>query len=820
MFGWTRVVTLVAVAAAVAIVTGGAGATSTSTPAGGARATSTSTPAGGARATSTSTLAPATVSHRATAGKVSTAASRRGTLLRTANLSTQAGAARYLRAIGVDPRGLVIQRGARNYAGSNCPGAGWACASTAHAVVQIARAGGKNRFACGAVHCAVVQVALARAVTNTAKCIKTTGLGQSCSINQSNASADNQAIVYEDTGSKMSGLTQTASSTATITQQATGSSNKNQACVHQAISVEGSTNLSGKKAAVTVTLEAHQSIVITQDANGSGVNPGGNTVQDATPTGGCGGDTLSQSQTLNSRVTGTGAVTQNENASSGGPNVSLDIKQNQSPGFFGLWSGPNTAKFNQTNSLTAAASTPVGFVHQTQSSATGGILATINQDSTGVNTANANQTETQCEDAYKSSATTLPTCSLTESDSPGFSSGLLIQTQSGPIGNAGAPRGGTGGRRLAFVKKGDGTSVQTGGNSGNQFIVIQSSTQRSDAGSTQTNNVQGDCQTSGTCTVTQTTNVNGTSSTNTESGQSVDTQTTCSGSTCTSSGPSTTGTLTTLTNGFSVSNTDVGEFGYGGMRSSGTGSITVNGVPTGSVFHAFLYWNGPTNSTDPDSNKVVTFNGMPITGTNIGTASDNSWTYLNGQSYRADVTSLVPGTGSYGLSNFIKTDESNNIVADINGAALIVLYDDGNSSNDRNVVLWNGNDSNVTTGPPYNADGWDETLTNVPYPGSGSASLDLVVSDGQNVFADDALVVNGSTIAAAGAIFSGDSTPANAGQSTTNGGSLWDIKPFDITSLLSEGSSNSLEITTGVNQDYLSLVVAIANVPASAPVIP
>jgi hypothetical protein len=320
--------------------------------------------------------------------------------------------------------------------------------------------------------------------------------------------------------------------------------------------------------------------------------------------------------------------------------------------------------------------------------------------------------------------------------------------------------------------------------------------------------------------VTQTTNVNGTSSTNTESGQSVDTQTTCSGSTCTSSGPSTTGTLTTLTNGFSVSNTDVGEFGYGGMRSSGTGSITVNGVPTGSVFHAFLYWNGPTNSTDPDSNKLVTFNGTPITGTNIGTASDNSWSYLNGQSYRADVTSLVPGTGSYGLTNFIKTDESNNIVADINGAALIVLYDDGNSSNDRNVVLWNGNDSNATTGPPYNVDGWDETLTNVPYPGSGSASLDLVVSDGQNVFDDDALVVNGSTIAAAGAIFSGDSTPANAGQSTTNGGSLWDIKPFDITSLLSEGSSNSLEITTGVNQDYLSLVVAIANVPASAPVIP
>jgi hypothetical protein len=99
---------------------------------------------GGAGATSTSTLAPAAVAHAATAGKVSTAASRRGTLLKTANLSTRAGAARYLRAIGLDPRGLVIQRGARNYAGANCPGAGWSCTSTAHPVVQIASAGGQN----------------------------------------------------------------------------------------------------------------------------------------------------------------------------------------------------------------------------------------------------------------------------------------------------------------------------------------------------------------------------------------------------------------------------------------------------------------------------------------------------------------------------------------------------------------------------------------------------------------------------------------------------------------------------------------------------
>ena len=176
MFGWTRFFTLVAVAAAVAIVTGGAGATSTSTP------------------------ASATASHAATAGKVSRAASRSGSLLKTANLSTRAGVVRYLRAIGVDPRGLVIQRGIRNYAGAGCPGAGWACSSTTHPVVQIAGAGGRNRFSCTTARCSVVQVSVGPSkpppIPNTATCIKTTGLTQSCTINQSGP-GPNMAVVYD-----------------------------------------------------------------------------------------------------------------------------------------------------------------------------------------------------------------------------------------------------------------------------------------------------------------------------------------------------------------------------------------------------------------------------------------------------------------------------------------------------------------------------------------------------------------------------------------------------------------------------------------------
>jgi hypothetical protein len=61
---------------------------------------------------------------------------------------------RHLRSLGIDPRGVVIQRGAKNYAGPNCPGPGWNC-TTAAKVVQLSPArtgnggdGDENRFAC------------------------------------------------------------------------------------------------------------------------------------------------------------------------------------------------------------------------------------------------------------------------------------------------------------------------------------------------------------------------------------------------------------------------------------------------------------------------------------------------------------------------------------------------------------------------------------------------------------------------------------------------------------------------------------------------
>jgi hypothetical protein len=458
--------------------------------------------------------------------------------------------------------------------------------------------------------------------------------------------------------------------------------------------------------------------------------------------------------------------------------------------------------FTQTNSLTAIANTPVGPVNQTQSSSTGGIQAMVNQDSRDVSTANANQQETQCEDAF-ALPTTPTTCDTDNLDPPGYS---LTQTQFGPIGDTGA-RTPTGQPTPMKVTKGPcppDCASQTG-NDNDTFTITQITQQDNDTGENQSNTVQGDCTTDGNCTVTQSATVNGETTTNTQSGQDVSTQITCTGSDCTASGPTTSGTLTLSPTGFSVSNTDVAEFGTGGMRGGdGTGTIGVSDV-TPSVLHALLFWHGPTNSGDTAANASVTFAGTPVTGTNIGVDSDNCWGFLNSQAYRADVTGLVTGNGSYSLGGFTKPD------VDINGVSLLVFYDDGNSSNDRNAVAWNGNDSNVLDGE------WAQTIPGVPYPGSGSASLDLVVGDGQS--ADDGEVdVNGTTIASAGAVFQGLVGPNYSGNPAGVTGSLWDLNSYGITSLLTQGS-NSLVITSPLNSDCLSLVVAMADVPASGPTI-
>lgn len=126
----------------------------------------------------------------------------------------------YLRSLGVNPRGVVIQRGAKNYAGPNCPGASWNC-TTSRKVVQLSTNGddGENRFACrrdkgaGTVSsdktppdqaCTIVQPG---GSSNSATCdIRTSGstgtITQACFITQGGASNSAFARLVAVMGSK------------------------------------------------------------------------------------------------------------------------------------------------------------------------------------------------------------------------------------------------------------------------------------------------------------------------------------------------------------------------------------------------------------------------------------------------------------------------------------------------------------------------------------------------------------------------------------------------------------------------------------------
>jgi hypothetical protein len=254
-----------------------------------------------------------------------------------------------------------------------------------------------------------------------------------------------------------------------------------------------------------------------------------------------------------------------------------------------------------------------------------------------------------------------------------------------------------------------------------------------------------------------------------------------------------------------VFDTDFTSAGFGGMRGIGTGSITLAGVGAGTVTEAYLYWHGPSNSATPaTANASVSFAGTDVTGTFLGISSDNCWGFANSLAYRADVSSLVTGSGNYALANFTKAG------IDVNGASLIVFYSDGNSANNRDVVLFNGNDSNIPNA--FDSDGWNITLAGISY-SSGTASAQFHVSDGQS-FPDDAIIGNGNEIAPIGPNFEGNSVPNGASAAQTSGG-LWDIKDFNITSLLNPGN-NTVNITSGLNSDCLSCVLIALDLPAGA----
>lgn len=269
-----------------------------------------------------------------------------------------------------------------------------------------------------------------------------------------------------------------------------------------------------------------------------------------------------------------------------------------------------------------------------------------------------------------------------------------------------------------------------------------------------------------------------------------------------------------VTQSITVTGTDWTSAGVGGVGTVGTGDITLSGV-SGTVTGAYLYWHGIDTAGGTYDNPTVTINGNSVTGTLLGSASTNCWGPGESRAYRADVSSFVSGDGTYTIA-----DLATGTNYDANGASLIVTYDDANAANDRDIVIFDGNDSSeADAGFPGDPAGWDATLSGINFTG-GSAGLQLHVGDGQT-FPDASVTVstaNGSVVIPDDSLLYDGLSTDDAGNGRS--GPLWDIHDFDVTSAFG-GVTGSADLSlTGQagGADCLALIAVVVDLVAgSAP---
>jgi hypothetical protein len=224
-------------------------------------------------------------------------------------------------------------------------------------------------------------------------------------------------------------------------------------------------------------------------------------------------------------------------------------------------------------------------------------------------------------------------------------------------------------------------------------------------------------------------------------------------------------------------------------------------------------------------NPNVIFAGVSVVGAALGDATTNCWGTGSSRAFRADVTSLVAGNGLYEVSNLAALPGH-----DCNGVSLIVTFDDGNPNNNRDLVFFEGNDSNFPEGFPGEDNGWHASLAGINY-GSGAVGAQLHLADGQN-FSSTGLDDGPLTFAAGGpplvvpdalGRYDGDSVPgAGFSRSVQFGtpGQLWDKHTIDLTSLFGAPGPYTLSMDgMEFTNDCLGLVLLIIDLEAgSAPI--
>lgn len=234
-----------------------------------------------------------------------------------------------------------------------------------------------------------------------------------------------------------------------------------------------------------------------------------------------------------------------------------------------------------------------------------------------------------------------------------------------------------------------------------------------------------------------------------------------------------------------------------GLRGVGRGDIFLSGIPAGAtVQQAYLYWAtlGSVNTYNSP-----TLNGTRVQGDLIGRSADTCWNVQNNFVFRADVTDLVDGNGTYTIAGLPDDVLDGN---DSQGASLVVVYQDPDAGyrtitiKDGAVTLNFEKNTHTTAFSGY-------ALSEPPV----DAEITYLVGDGQTEYLTRNVTFYNEVIAQD--VFTG------------NDGAYWDTLSFDVSELM-VGSSATTTIHNSISNeedspDCLLWTATILSVSSPAP---
>lgn len=230
-----------------------------------------------------------------------------------------------------------------------------------------------------------------------------------------------------------------------------------------------------------------------------------------------------------------------------------------------------------------------------------------------------------------------------------------------------------------------------------------------------------------------------------------------------------------------------------GLRGVTQGSISITGIPAdASIIEAYLYWGMLDNGESP-SLKNINFNGSPTTGTLIGSGEDTCWGLSGSFVYRATVTSMVSGNGTFTLTGVASGGD---VLAQ--GASLVVIYLSAGAPT-RNVRLLDGDVVFRQPGVTANSE-ISGFLAAAPV----SAKTTFIVGDGQAEPGETASFTGGAGAATFPNSFEGGD------------GEFWDTDTFVVSSQLSPGNTTATA-NIGIESDCLMWVAQAFSVTTTQP---